>query len=348
MSRRSSLPWLSPPLTLRWATDTGGSETGCSPVSDGRGIVVVAGRGEVIGLSLADGSVVWKRPLPPYVAELQAVDRGVVAASGEIADTTLAAFSWDGVPIWEHHSGISTGADRLRGAGSHVLVLGVGPGAEDVSVCQVRSAATGEVATEFPVPGDVPDLTASGFVWSARSADPAESGLFLYDPDAGGPWKLVEASSSVRAVGDLVAVIDTFDIDNRFGRLIAVDLASRDVLWETDGGGALVLAIDEGQLACARAVDEETVAVTLRELRTGEPLWSAAPVAAEATSLLLAGDCVVSSVPVQRIELYDRADGNRVQLLEEESSLVKGGCVTEAGLIDVAFGEVRCFGRSHP
>jgi hypothetical protein len=348
MSIRSSLPRLSPPLRLRWAADTGGSEIGCTPVTDGRGIVVVAGRGEVIGLSLADGSVAWRRPLPPYVAELQAVDRGVVAASGEIDDTTLAAFSWDGVPLWEHRSGISTGADRVRGAGSRVLVLGVGPGAEDVSVCQVRSAATGEVTMEFPVPGDVPHLTAFGFLWSHRSDDPAEAGLFLLDPDAGGPWKLLGASSSTREVGDGVAVIDTYDIDNRFSRLIAVDLVRREVLWEADGGGALYLAIDEGQLACARAVDEEHVAVIVRALHTGEALWSAAPVAAEETSLLLAGDCVVSSILAQRIDLYDRADGNRVQSLEEETSLVKGGRVTEAGLVDATFTEVRCFGRSHP
>jgi hypothetical protein len=347
MSRRSSLPWLCPPLIPRWATATG-STVGRIPATDGHRMVVVASGSDVIGLSLADGAVAWKRSLLPSVAEIQAVDRGVVVASGEIDDTTLAAFSFDGVPLWEHRSGISTGAGRLRRAGPRLLVLGVGPAAGDEPVCQVRSTATGDVATKFPVAGDVPHATPFGFVWSAVSDDPAEAGLFLLDPGAVNPQRLVDFSHSIREVSDGVAVIDTASGENRFGRLLAVDLGTGDVLWETAGGGALVLAIDEGQLACARAVDGERVAVTLRQLRTGELIWSAAPATAEAVSLLLAGDCVVSSVPAEHIDLYDRADGHRVQSLDAATSLVEGGCVTGAGLVDATLAEVRCYTRRHP
>jgi outer membrane protein assembly factor BamB len=347
MSRRSSLPWLCPPLLPRWATVTGSTVIDRTPATDGHRIVVVASGSDVIGLSLAGGALAWKRSVPLSVVGIQAVDRGVVVASGEI-DTTLSAFSFDGVPLWEHRSGISTGADRLRGAGPRLLVVGVGPAAVDEPVCQVRSAATGEVRLEFPVAGDVPHTTPFGFVWSAMSDDPAEAGLFLLDPGAANPRKLVDVAHSIREVGDGVAVIDTSSNGNRFGRLIAVDLGNGDVLWETAGGGARVLAIDEGQLACTTAVDEERVAVTLRWLRSGEPIWSAAVATAEAVSLLLAGDCVVSSVPAERIDLYDRADGHRVQSLDAATSLVKGGCVTGAGLVDATFAEVRCYRRSHP
>jgi outer membrane protein assembly factor BamB len=348
MSRRSSLPWLCPPLIARWATETDSTVISRTAATDGYRIVVVASGSDVTGLSLADGSVAWRRTVLPYAAEIQGVDRGVVVASGEVDDTTLSAFSWNGVPLWEHRSGISTGVERLRGAGSQLLVVGVGTAAGDEQVCQVRSAATGDVTLEFPVAGDVPDATAFGFVWSARSDDPAEAGLFLFDPDTANPQRLVDVPHSIREVGDGVAVIDTSSTESGFGRLIAVDLSNGDVLWETDGGGAPVLAIDQGQLACARAVDGERVAVTLRQLRTGEPIWSAAPATAEAVSLLLAGDCVVSSVPAERIDLYDRANGHQLQSLAEATSLVKGGCVTGAGLVDATFAEVRCYSRTRP
>ena len=334
-------PLLRPPVSQRWRADAGDGIVTRTPVTDGRVVVVAAGP-EVIGYAVSDGAVLWRRSVAPSAAEIQAVDDGVVIAAGEIENTTLTAFSWDGDPLWTCRCGLSSGADRLRGAGSKVLVVGVGPEPDDRSECQLRSAASANLENHFRDISDLPHLTPLGLVWSAGSDDPGDAGLFLTDATSGATTRLVDLPHTVRAIEGDIAVIDTFGAQARMSRLMAVGLGNHTVRWQAGGGGTLHLAIGGGQLACAEALDETRLAVTLRDLASGDVLWRATPVAGEATALLMSADCVVSSLDGVRTDLYDRGTGELVQSLEERSSLTLGGCLSPAGLVDVSVADVRC------
>lgn len=336
----SLTPALNPPVDARWRVMIESKYMTLRPVTNGQGVVCVAAHDRVLALAADTGERLWEHGEPAPITEITGcADGPVLALGGETV--ALVAYRWMGEPLWRTVSDIGTGGDRLRGCGTELLALGVSEtDASTRRLCQIRDARTGAVTLAFPYDGDLPDRVEGRFVYSVRGEG---GGLFVLEPPQKKPHRLLDVGHWVRAVAEGVAVIDTYDDDNRFGRLIAVDLASGAVLWEDAGGPNFALAVDGGELAAAVAVDEKRLAMTLRDLRTGRVRWTAEPVVAEDVTPLIAADCVLGSVFGERIEIYDRASGRRVQTLDEESSLVKGGCLDAAGLIDVAARVVTCF-----
>ena len=336
----TNAPALRPPIEARWRVRFESEYMGLRPVGDGRGLIVVAAHDRVVGLDAANGEKLWEHAQPAPITEIQAcVDGPVLALGGEKVE--LAAYRWNGDSMWRTVGEIGTGGDRLRGCGAEFIAIGV-PETDGSTrqLCQVRDARTGTVTASFPCAGDLPDRHGEDFVFSIRGEG---GGLFILRPPAKKPRRLLDVGNWVRVVAEGIAVVDTYDDDNRFSRLIAVDLASGAVLWEDAGGPNFTLAVDRGQLAAAVAVDDERVAMTLRDLKTGRIAWTAKPIKAEYVTPLLAADCVLASIMGERIEIFDRADGHLDQTLAHESSLVEGGCLDPAGLIDIASSEVACF-----
>ena len=338
-----SPPALHPPLEVRWSATIEAEHIRHRPVTDGAGTLVVAAHDHLLCLDLGSGKQLWDRPQPHPITEIQACDDGPVIALGGSDDVELVAFRWTGEPVWRTRSGIGTGGDRLRGCGASLIAIGVPTGKSTTKVCQVRDAHTGAITLTFPCDGDLPDMVDGRFVYSARSDDKGGGGLFLYDPQAKKSRRLIDVGHWIRVVAEGIAVVDTFDDDNRSSRLIAVDLATGKTLWKDTGGPNLSLAASGGQLACAVGVDESHVAMTLRDIRTGKLAWTAKAVEAKFIAPLLAADCVVGSIALDRIDIYDRASGERVQSLAQKSSLVQGGCISKVGLIDVASRTAVCF-----
>lgn len=333
-------PALQPPVDARWRVTFESEYMGLRPVTNAQGIVAVAAHDRVVGLSAANGERLWEHIQPAPITEIQGcADGPVLALGGEAVE--LVAYRWSGEPMWRTDSDIGTGGDRLRGYGAEFIALGVPEtDASTRQLCQVRDARTGAVTLTFPCEGDLPDRVDENFVYSVRGEG---GGLFVLEPPRKKPRRLLDAGHWVRVVAEGVAVVDTYDDDNRFGRLIAVDLASETVLWEDAGGPNFALAVDQGQLAAAVAIDDKRLAMTLRDLKSGKILWTAEPVKAEYVAPLLAADCVIGSIIGERIDFYDRASGTLVQTLDQESSLVRGGCLDAAGLIDVASPVISCF-----
>jgi outer membrane protein assembly factor BamB len=303
------------------------------PVTDGK-TVAAAAHDHLIAFAAETGETLWDRAQPFPITEIQACDHGPVIALGDGDDVELLAFGWTGEPLWQVQSGIGTGGGRLRGCGSMLAAIGVPSGPSTRQICQVRDAQTGERLLEFPCNGDVPHMADGRFVYSEQSFEGEGGGLFVYDPKAKKARRLLDAGNSVRIVEDGIAVIDTASDEIRFSRLIAVDLASGKVIWEEEGGPNLTLSASEGQLACALAVDDRRLSMTLRELKTGRKLWVASAVEADAVAPILAADCVLGSIAGERIDIYSRSKGELIQSLDEETSLVLGGCLTTAGYVD--------------
>jgi hypothetical protein len=217
-------------------------------------------------------------------------------------------------------------------------------GASTQKVCRVYAAETGAGLDEFPCRGDTPHWVDGSYVY-AEPTGPRTGGLFVYDPGSGRTKKLHDAGASVGAVEDGIAVIDTTSDAVRMSRLVAVELASGRTLWEERGGPNRTLAVGEGLVASVRAIDDARVAMTLREINTGKARWTAAPVEAKAVAPVLAGDSVLGHLIGKRVDVYDRADGHLIQSLEEESSLLLGGCLTPYGYVDARTRPLRflCF-----
>jgi outer membrane protein assembly factor BamB len=256
----------------------------------------------------------------------------------------LCAFDWSGEAQWRVQTGIGTGGGRLRGCGDRLIAIGVPLGSSTQQICRAYDAKTGKRLAEFPCNGDPPHWFDGWYVYS-EAASVGMGGLFVYDPDSGRTTKLHDAGASVRVVEDGIAVIDTTSDEVRMSRLIAVDLSSGKTLWEEPGGPNCALAVDENLIASVQAIDAARVAMTLRELKTGKALWTADPVEADAVAPVLAGDSVLGHLIGERIDVYDRNNGHRIQALDEESSLLLGGCLTPYGYVDARTRPLRilCF-----
>lgn len=341
MPASTNPPSLSPPLAPRWSVDTKARYVGMRPVSDGS-TVAVAAHDRLLGLAAQDGRELWSAPQEHPITDLQAVDGGPVVAIGQDEDTELLAYGWDGALRWRVRSGIGIGMDGLRGCGDALAAIGMPVGRSRQQVCQVRAGGSGDLLLQFACDGDVPDRVDAGWLYATRAEDGAGGGLFLHRDDTKKTRRLLDRGSLVRVVAEGVAVVDTHDDDAVESKLVAVDLATGKVLWEDEGGPNFALAAAGGQLACAVAVDAKHLAMTLRELRTGTRIWTAAPIAARNVAALLAADVVVATIVSERIEVYARADGALVQTLPQESSLVAGGCLTPHGLIDIPSPHVVC------
>jgi outer membrane protein assembly factor BamB len=336
-------PALQPPVEIRWRVAFKSEYMGLRPVTNDQGVIVVAAHDRLFGLVADTGKILWEHAQPAHITEIQACEGGpVLALGGERVE--LVAYRWTGEARWRRSSDIGAGGDRLRGCGAEFLALGVPDGGQSTrQLCQVRDTDTGEVKLQFPCNGDLPDRVDGAFVYSVRGAGREGGGLFVVQPGERKPRRLLDVGHWVRVVAEGVAVVDTYDDDNRYSRLIAVELATGAVLWECPGGPNFALAVDRGQLAACVAIDDKRLAMSLRDLKTGWVQWMAEPIAAEYVSPLLADDCVIGSVISERVDLYDRVTGKLVQSLDEESSLVRGGCVATVGLIDVASPAVICF-----
>jgi len=340
MKAASTLPTLHPPVRIRWSFDTKAGFVGLPPVTDRGGeVIVVAVHDELIGLAARTGERLWSHRETNTIMTLQACDVGPVITIAQEEDMKLAAFSWRGESLWDRSSGIAIGGDGLKGAGTHVIAIGVPSGRSRQQVCQVRNAATGEIETRFPCNGDVPDMVDGRFVYATPPGE--GGGLFVYDPSSRKKRRVLDRGTTVRVVTDELAIVDTND-DDGVSRLIAVDIASGKIRWEDEGGRNFSLSVAGGQLASAITVDKDKLAMTLRDAATGRRLWAASSVKAEYIAPLLAADCVVGTIAGERIDIYDRADGQQVQSLQHKSNLVGGGCLASTGLIDVASGHVFC------
>ena len=342
MAATTQAPALHPPLRVRWSVAIDTEYIRRRPATDGRSVVAVAAHDRVLGLALGSGETMWDHSQPQPIAEIQACADGPVIALGGEDDVELVAFRWSGEPLWRTKSGIGTGSDRLRGCGTRLVAVGVPVGRSTRQMCQVRDARTGELMQKFVHHGDLPDMIDDRFIYSVRAGEPG-SGLYVYHAPSKKKRRLLGVGNWVRVVHDGIVVIDTFDDDNRFSRLIAVDLGTEQVIWEDDGGPNFALAADRGQIAAAMAVDDKRIAMTLRDLRTGQRLWTAEAVEAEEVTPLLAADCVIATIVGERIDIYDRATGRLAQSLAYASNVVKGGWLTQAELIDVNSPKLSCF-----
>jgi outer membrane protein assembly factor BamB len=333
MSLRQNPPALHPPLREQWSAELEAGVVLRRPVSDGT-VVVAAANNHLIGFDAESGERRWDHAQPSPVAEAQALAGGpAIALPRKDGDVELLAYGWDGDERWRVLSGIGTGSDRMRGCWEVLVAVGVPLGASTRQVCRVYDAKTGERMAEFPCSGDPPHWVGGRFVYSEQAAT-GMGGLFVYDPGTGRTNKLHDAGASVRVVEDGIAVFDTTSDQVRLSRLVAVDLSSGQTLWEEPGGPNYSLAIGEGVVASVMAIDDSRVAMTLRELKTGKALWTAEAVEADGVAPVLAGDCVLGCLIGERMDVYDRAGGRRIQTLEEQSSLLLGGCLTLHGYVD--------------
>jgi len=335
-------PTLKSPLRPIWSVTFDAGLVRRRPVTDGK-TVVLAAHDHLIGVAADSGAVVWDQAQPYPITEIQACDRGLVIALGGEEDVPLIAYDWNGERSWRIQSGIGTGGDRLRGCGSKLVAIGVPTGKSTRQMCRVFDAKKGERLLEFPCSGNLPDIFHGCFVYSEQSADPGGGGLFLYEPRVKQARRLMDVGHSVRVVAEGLAIIDTVDDDNRLSRLIAIDLATGKVIWEESGGRNLSLAVSDHLLASGVAVDDNRLSMVLRHIKTGKRLWTASAIEADAITPLIVGGTVLGSIYAERIDVYDRSSGTLIQALDHETSLMLGGCVTEAGFVDVASQEAVCF-----
>ena len=330
---------LHPPLRIQWTTDPGAGYIDLTPVSDGV-LAVVAGGRALCGLKLSSGDPVFRRDLADSVVDLTATTQGPVTIHQDGVDSILSSFSWNGDLRWQLPSRLQMGLRSLRGAGDRFLALGVPPAATG-TVVAIYDAADGRQIAEYPNPGDLPDLTPRGPLSSVRSRDAAIAGLFLFDTAEKRLVRLVPDSHTVRAVSGSIAVIDTYDDGVAQPRAIAVDTSNGAGLWTGDGGPNLVFEADEQHVASV-VKRGNGFAATLRDLRTGTVVWESDPIEGGFATVQLAADAVLVFVDSARLLVFERASGKLAQTLDEPSTVVYGGCLTAAGLIDVCSREVRC------
>jgi outer membrane protein assembly factor BamB len=344
MLRRSPLPALRPPLRERWSVDLDSGGVMRRPASDGK-VVAAAARNHLTGYDAATGAPLWDHAEPAVISEIESSDAGPVVTSPlKDGDVELSAYGWRGEPLWRVRTGIGTGPGKLRGCGDRLTAVGLPLGPSTRQVAQAYDARTGKLLLEFPCIGDAPHWVDGRYVYSEAAAL-GMGGLFAYDPESGRTKKLHDVGASVRVVEGGIAVFDTTSDEVRFSRLIAVDLSTGRTLWEEPGGPNYALAATEGLVASVQAIDEARVAMTLRDLSTGHALWTADSVEADAVAPVMAGDCVLGHITGERIDVYDRRDGRRIQTLKVESSLLLGGCLTPFGYVDARTRPLRflCF-----
>jgi outer membrane protein assembly factor BamB len=331
-------------LRERWGVDLDSGGVMRRPVSDGKVVAAVA-RNRLTGYDAATGARLWDHAVLAVISEIESSDAGpVVTWPLRDGDVELSAYGWSGEPLWRIRTGIGTGPGKLRGCGDRLTAVGLPLGPSTQQIAQVYDARTGKLLLEFPCNGDAPNWVDRLYVYSEAAAH-GMGGLFAYDPKSGRTKKLHDAGASVRVVEGGIAVFDTTSDEVRFSRLIAVDLSTGRTLWEEPGGPNYALAADDGLVASVQAIDDARVAMTLRELSTGRALWTADSVEADALAPVMAGDCVLGHMAGERIDVYDRASGRLIQTLNEESSLLLGGCLTPFGYVDARTRPLRflCF-----
>ena len=336
-------PWpvaIRPPLTERWKTDAGIGYMDQTPVSDGD-VVVVVSLGKLVGLSLADGRALWRRELSTPVSSLIATPLGPVVVHGK-GESLIVALSWSGDVRWERAADLDLGGDALRGLGETFLAKGVSRGARGAPLCRLFRAATGEPLQDFHFFGDLPHAVPRGLAYSVRASDPAMAGTFLYDVERNAVVRLVEQSSSIRAVSEAVVVIDTWDFDVTSSRLIATDSTTERRLWEAEGGPSLLLGIDATCVASVTARGSGTVVPTLRELQTGRVLWESAALAGRDAKVLLAADAVLVEVDGERLHVLERRTGQALQSVDGPFTAMGLACPTKAGLVALRSKAVVC------
>lgn len=347
MSSSTLLPRLHPPVRERWRTRLPGGSVRRQPVTNGT-MVAIAVHDRLTALDAATGQIAWTRRQSRSISEIQACGGGPVVTLREGEDLTLAAFGWDGQPLWRIGCGINGGDDCLRGQGAYLIAVGQPTGPSTRQICQVRDAPSGRLILEFPCEGDPPELFGDRLIWSSREWGGGEGGLWAYGIATRTKHRLLDTGHGARAIDSGVAILETSDDDNRFGRMLAVDLETSAVLWEDAGGPNFSLSAADGLVASMVAADDTTAAMTLRDVRTGRRLWTAAPVTADYAVPLLAGDCVLATVDGKRLETYDRRDGALIDVRAKESGVVEGGILTQAGFVDIAGFDAICLAGAAP
>lgn len=320
---------LDPPLAEGWRV------TGCTadvaPAFDGTH-VIAAGGGELSALDPADGRRVWRTSIRGDATNLAVAAQFILISTQGPDGSGLTCVDAAGAVVWQQ-SGWSITQDALGSEKDGFLVLGVSD-AEPGLRCHVLAPATGQRRHSFACPAaSVPDWTASGYVYSVRSDDPDLSGLFFYEAAGGTPVRLLADSHAIRTTVDLVALIDTTDVDRMPGELIAFDLAAQKRQWTAVGGVNMTIAVDRGQVAAVTSLRGKSLALTLYDLASGRTLWRADPVEGRHAAPLLAADWAGVSVNGRTLHLYDRTNGRQLQSIDARSLFPEGPRITPFGLI---------------
>lgn len=332
---------LDPPLAVAWDVTPFTARVDTVPQFDGHHVIVAAG-GTLTALAPGDGAIRWQLDTGVDATNLALARDAALVSGFTKADSHLVCADSDGAVRWRQ-DGWSISGDSLGRDGDDFVVLGR-RGDDETLMCRVLRADTGDQRIAFVCHAStMPDRVSRGFVYSGRSTAPEYAGLFVYDLASERTEHLHQASHGVRSrPADSIVVFDTRDYGVQ-GELVAVDVASRAVLWSGVGGINIALAVDRGQLLATESRGESDVTLTLREIQSGRLIWRSDPFSGSDAEPILLGDLAIVCIDAHRLMLFDRATGAAVQTMD---LWVSAWCPTPLGLFCVDEQHVRCLRHS--